>query len=323
MKSISIIIPVYNEVGNVAKLHQEVVDVCRKIGASFELIFVDDGSNDGTAKIIKTLKPAKIIRLRKNFGQTAALDVGFRHVRNEYVITMDGDGQNDPADIPGLIKHLEENDLDVVSGWRKNRKDTYGKRMASRVANILRGILIKDGIQDSGCTMKIYTRESISELSLFGEMHRFIPALLIMRGFKIGEIPVNHRYRKYGKTKYDIRRTIKGVLDMMSVWFWKKFALRPLHLLGGAGILFLLAGFVSGIFTVNEYLKGQSMSDSAMPILTAFLLFTGLQLFISGLMSDMISKIYYKRYQTQSYFIHEITENNDDAGPGDHELHMK
>nr|NQU90842.1 glycosyltransferase family 2 protein [Bacteroidota bacterium] len=309
MKSISIVIPVYNEAGNVAQLHQEVVDVCRKMGATFELIFVDDGSNDATSKIIKTLNPVKLIRLRKNFGQTAALDAGFRHASNQYIITLDGDGQNDPADIPLLIRHLEANDLDIVSGWRKNRKDTLRKRITSRVANLLRGILIHDGIHDSGCTMKIYTRESISELSLFGELHRFIPALLIMRGFKVGELPVNHRYRNSGKTNYNFSRTIKGFLDMVSVWFWKKFALRPLHLLGGGGILFLIAGLLSGIYTVNEYLQGQSMSDSATPILTAFLLFTGLQLFISGLMSDMISKIYYKKYETQSYFIHEIVEN--------------
>lgn len=311
MKSISIIIPVFNEAGNVAKIHQEVVEICRKIGATFEVIFVDDGSKDATAKIIKTLKPVRLIRLRKNFGQTAALDAGFRYARNEYIITMDGDGQNDPADIPNLINHLEANHLDVVSGWRKTRKDTLGKRIASRSANFLRGILIHDGIHDSGCTMKIYTRESISELSLFGEMHRFIPAMLIMRGFKVGEIIVNHRSRKSGKTKYNFTRTFKGFLDMLSVWFWKKFAVRPLHLLGAGGILFLIAGFLSGLFAMHEYLKGQSMSDSAVPILTAFLLITGLQLFISGLMSDMISKIYYKRYDAQSYAIYEIIDSEE------------
>lgn len=290
------------------KLHREIVEICRRIGAEFECIFVDDGSTDDTAKVIKTLKPVKLIRLRKKFGQTAAMDAGFQYAKNEYVITMDGDGQNDPADIPNLIAYLEANGLDVVSGWRKNRKDTFFKKLTSRGANYLRGFLIHDGIHDSGCTMKIYTRESVSELSLFGEMHRFIPAMLIMRGFKVGEITVNHRYRKSGKTKYNFTRTLKGFLDMLSVWFWKKFAVRPLHLLGAGGIVFLIAGFFSALFAVNEYLKGQSMSDSAVPILTAFLLITGLQLFISGLMSDMISKIYYKRYDAQSYAIHEIIE---------------
>ncbi len=311
MKSISIVIPVFNEAGNVAKLHEEVLGVCRKTGLPFEIIFVDDGSKDETGRILKSLHPVKVIRLRKNFGQTAALDSGLRYARNDYIITLDGDGQNDPADIPRLIRHLEENNLDVVSGWRKSRKDTLTKRITSRGANFLREILIKDGIHDSGCTLKIYTRESVSELSLFGEMHRFIPAMLIIRGFKVGELPVNHRHRKFGKTKYTFSRTIKGFLDMISVWFWKKFALRPLHLLGFGGILFLIAGVFSGISALIEYLNGQSMSDSAKPILTAFLLITGLQMFISGLMSDMISKIYYKKHKAHSYFIHEIIENDD------------
>ncbi len=311
MKSISVIIPVYNEAGNVRQLHQEVVAACRKTDAPFGIIFIDDGSTDSTARIIKTLHPVKLIRLRKNFGQTAALDAGFSYAVNDYIVTLDGDGQNDPADIPRLIKHLEENDLDVVSGWRVDRKDTFGKRITSSGANFLRGILIKDGIHDSGCTLKIYTRESVSELSLFGEMHRFIPALLKMRGFRIGEIPVNHRQRQSGKTKYSFTRTFKGFLDMVSLWFWKKFAVRPLHLLGAGGILFLIAGFFSGMYAVSEYLNGQSMSDSTVPVLTAFLLITGMQLFISGLMLDMISKIYYKKHKGQSYFIYDITENNE------------
>jgi glycosyltransferase involved in cell wall biosynthesis len=314
MKSISIIIPVFNEAGNVEKLHSEILQTCRNLGARFEIIFVDDGSTDATARMIKLLKPVKLIRLRKNFGQTAALDAGIRLATNDYIITMDGDGQNDPADIPRLIEYLEKNELDVVSGWRLKRRDSLGKRFTSRGANLLRGMLIHDGIHDSGCTLKIYTRESLAELSLFGEMHRFIPALLKMRGFKVGEIPVNHRQRQTGKTKYNFRRTFKGFLDMISVWFWKKFAVRPLHLLGGGGIVFLLAGLLSGIYSVREYLNGQSMSDSALPVLTSFFVITGIQLLISGLMSDMISKIYYKRFETQSYFIHEIYTTDENPG---------
>ena len=310
MKSISIVVPVYNEAENIAHLHQEIVDTCRNIGAKFELIFIDDGSTDQTARVVKSLNPVKLIRLRKNFGQTAALDAGFRLAKNEYIITMDGDGQNDPADIPRIINHLEEHVLDIVSGWRKNRKDTISKKITSRIANFLRGILIHDGIHDSGCTMKIYTKESVSELSLFGEMHRFIPALLKIRGFNVGEIVVNHRYRQSGKSKYKFNRTFKGFLDLVSVWFWKKYAVRPLHLLGSGGILFLLAGFTSGVLTLVQYLKGQSMSDSALPVLTAFLLITGIQLFISGLMADMISRIFYKKFDNHSYYIHEIFEND-------------
>jgi glycosyltransferase involved in cell wall biosynthesis len=309
MRSISIIVPVYNEAENIASLHQEIVGICQNIGAKFELIFIDDGSSDQTARVIKSLHPVKLIRLRKNFGQTAALDAGFRLAKYDYIITMDGDGQNDPADIPRLVIHLEEHELDIVSGWRENRKDTLSKRIISRGANFLRGILIHDGIHDSGCTLKIYTRESVAELSLFGEMHRFIPALLKIRGFNVGELVVNHRHRQSGKSKYKFTRTFKGFLDLVSVWFWKKYAVRPLHLLGSGGIFFLLAGFISGIFTLTEYLKGQSMSDSALPVLTAFLLVTGIQLFISGLMADMISRIYYKKFDNHSYYIHEIFDS--------------
>jgi glycosyltransferase involved in cell wall biosynthesis len=315
MKSISVVIPVFNESGNVGNLHREIVDACMQTGSPFEIIFVDDGSSDQTAKIIKTLAPVTLIRMRKNFGQTAALDAGIRQARYDYIITMDGDGQNDPADIPALVEYLEANELDIVSGWRKTRKDSFGKHLISRLANVLRGLLIHDGIHDSGCTMKIYTRESLSELSLFGEMHRFIPALLKMRGFRIGEMPVNHRHRKSGKSKYNFTRTFKGLLDMISVWFWKSYALRPLHLLGAGGIIFLVAGAISGMLTVYQYFHGQSMSDSALPVLTSFFIITGIQLFISGLMSDMISKIYYKRHDNRSYYIHEVYSNGLTQGP--------
>lgn len=233
MERVSIVVPIYNEEENVTELHKEILDVCVANGYTFEIIFVDDGSSDRTVEVCKTLKPLKLIQMRKNFGQTAAMDAGIKKAQYEYIITMDGDRQNDPADIPNMIKYLEDNNFDVVSGWRKNRKDTFMKRFTSRGANMLRHMIVHDGIHDSGCSLKVYRKECFDGINLYGEQHRFIPALLKIKGFSIGEVVVHHRPRTAGKTKYNWRRTIKGFVDMISVWFWSKFASRPLHLMGG------------------------------------------------------------------------------------------
>ena len=202
-RSVSIVVPVYNEEGNVAELHKEICTVCEQEGYDYEVIFVDDGSTDKTVEICKTLRPLKLICMRTNFGQTAAMDARIHAAKYNYIITMDGDGQNDPKDIPNLISYLEENNLDVVSGWRKNRKDTFMKRFTSRGANLLRYLIVHDGIHDSGCSLKIYKKECFEGVHLYGEMHRFIPALLKIKGFKIGETVVNHRPRTSGYTKYN------------------------------------------------------------------------------------------------------------------------
>ncbi|MFW5799213.1 MAG: glycosyltransferase family 2 protein, partial [Spirochaetota bacterium] len=177
LSKISIVIPVYNEESNIEELHREIVEVCNKNNYIYEIIIVDDGSTDKTYEKAKNLSPIKYIRFRRNFGQTAAMDAGIKNTQYDYIITMDGDRQNDPNDIPKLIKHLEENELDVVSGWRKSRKDSFFKKFTSRGANFLRKIIINDRIHDSGCSLKIYRKECFKHLSLYGEMHRFIPAL--------------------------------------------------------------------------------------------------------------------------------------------------
>lgn len=310
MKSISIVVPVYNEEENIADFHQEIVDICKKNQFNFEIIFVDDGSTDSTVKEIKKITPVKLIRLRKNFGQTAAMDAGIKLAKNHYVITMDGDGQNDPNDIPKMIQLLEEKDLDVVSGWRRKRKDGFLKRFVSRIANLLRAIIIHDGINDSGCSLKVYKKECFEQISLYGEMHRFIPAILKIKGFKIGELEVNHRPRTKGKTKYNWRRTFKGFIDMISVWFWNKFAVRPLHLLGGIGLFFLALGGILGLFTLYVFLdKRQDLSDTLLPIMTIFFIITGILLFILGLISDILVKSYYETTRDRPYSIKDISEN--------------
>ncbi len=310
MTELSIVVPVYNESGNIRKLHKEIVDICMAKGYRYELIFVDDGSTDDTAKVAKDLAPLTFLKLRRNFGQTAALDAGIKHAQYENIITMDGDGQNDPNDIPKLVEHMNANGLDVVSGWRKNRKDSFSKKLVSRVANFLRGLLVKDDIHDSGCTLKIYKKECFKQITLYGEMHRFMPALLKIKGYKIGEVVVNHRARQSGVTKYNWKRTIKGFLDMISIWFWNKYAVRPLHLLGGIGmLLFILSGFF-GVYSTYLYLTLGKIGHTAWPILTAFSFFGAVNMIIFGLIADVLAKTYYSATPDRSYNVESISRRD-------------
>lgn len=312
MNGISIVVPVFNEEGNVREVHKEIYEVCVKEKYPFEIIFVDDGSSDKTPDICKELHPLKYIRMRKNFGQTAAMDAGIKASKYEYIVTMDGDRQNDPNDIPNLVKYLEENNLDIVSGWRKNRKDTFLKRFTSRGANFLRGIIVKDNIHDSGCSLKIYRRECFDHINLYGEMHRFIPALLRIKGFSVGEIVVNHRPRTAGVTKYNWKRTIKGFVDMISLWFWSKYSARPLHMFGSFGIFSMLIGVGCGIWSVVLFLMGYKMSTNIMPpLLTVFFIILGMLMFIFGLMSDIMVKTYYGTGIDNVYSVKEVIENEE------------
>lgn len=307
MDEISIVIPLYNEEGNVTELHREIVEVCEKNNYTYEIILVDDGSQDATVEIAQTLQPVKVVELRKNFGQTAAMDAGIKEAQYAYIITMDGDRQNDPNDIPKLIAHLKNEDLDVVSGWRKNRKDSFMKHFVSRGANFLRKLLIHDGIHDSGCSLKIYKKECFKGLSLYGEMHRFIPALLKIKGFKVGEVVVNHRARTAGVTKYNWHRTIKGFVDMIAVWFWNKYAMRPLHLLGGIGLILIMLSVICMGITLFVFFQGQDISDTSWPILTIMLFLSGLNMFVGGILADILVKGYYENKENSYYSVKEIT----------------
>lgn len=308
MDSISIVVPIYNEEENIIPLHEEIKAVCEKNDYDYEIIFVDDGSTDQSAVLARTLKPLKYIQLRRNFGQTAAMDSGIKAAKKEFIITMDGDRQNDPADIPALIQHLKDNDLDIVSGWRHKRKDTFSKKLFSRGAWLLRKMIVGDDIHDSGCSLKIYKRECFQNLTLYGEMHRFIPAVLKIQGFRLGEIPVNHRARTAGVTKYNWRRAFKGFVDMVAVWYWNRYSVRPLHLLGTMGIMLLLLGFGFSVWTVWEFVNGQSLSDTVLPLLSALFLLSGLQVFLFGLLGDMMSKTYFESGQGSSYSVKNMFE---------------
>lgn len=306
---LSVIVPVFNEEGAIADLHTKILASCQKLNEPYEIIFINDGSTDKTLEILKTLKPLKIINFRKNFGQTAAMDAGFKAARGKYIAPLDGDGQNDPEDIGRLIAKLEADNLDIVSGWRKSRRDTLGKKLASLLAARVRKFLINDGIHDSGCTLKVYKKECFQGIDLVGEMHRFIPALLKINGFKIGELEVAHHPRTTGKTKYNFKRGIKGILDIFAVWFWKKYVNRPLHLFGTMSLFLILVSFLAGLWAA--YLKifqGTSLSDTVLTDLSLMGFLIGIQFFVFGLIADMLSKNYHAIRKERAYTIKEVIE---------------
>ena len=276
----------------------------------YEIIIVNDGSTDGTDSVCRRLRPLTYIQFRKNYGQTSALDCGFKAATKDYIVALDGDGQNDPADIPMMLRHLLDNGLDVVSGWRRSRHDTVGKRFVSRGANLLRHMIIHDGIHDSGCTLKVYRRSCFDHLTLYGEQHRFIPALLKIRGFEIGEVEVHHRPRVSGKSKYNFIRVFKGFLDMLSVWFWSKYASRPLHLLGGVSLVFLLIGAIFGLWTIIGYLIVRHMPNFIIQlILSIFFLTAGQLQLMFGLMGEMMMKTYFNTQGSLPYHVRETVVN--------------
>lgn len=308
-KNLSIIVPLKDEEGNVQQLHEELLGTFKEQGLQGEIIFIDDGSSDKTLEIARTLRPLKVVVFRKNFGQTSAMDAGIKAAKGDIIITMDGDRQNDPADISRLLDKLDEG-YDVVSGWRQSRKDNFSKKFLSRGADKLRKFLINDTVNDSGCSLKAYKKECFEHVELYGEMHRFIPALLQIQGFKIGEVVVNHRPRTAGVTKYNYKRLIKGFLDTLSVWFWRKYANRPLHLFGGVGLLMGFVGVVLMLWMAFERVVLQiPLGNRIWPMLSIFLILGGMQLFISGLLADIAVKTYHQSKKETPYKIKEIIEN--------------
>lgn len=305
---ISVVVPLYNEEGNVGELHRKISEACKEIGKTFEIIFIDDGSTDKTVSKCLILSPLKLIEFRKNFGQTAAFDAGIKEARGDIIITMDGDLQNDPADIKNLLEKMNEG-YDIVSGWRWKRKDSFSKKIFSRVANLLRKVLIQDTIHDSGCSLKAYKKECFQDIDLFGEMHRFIPAILELEGYKVGEIKVSHHPRVHGKTKYNWKRGLKGFVDMISIWFWRKYANRSLHLFGGAGIIFSFCGTVILFWmAIEKIFFNQAIAEKIWPLVGVFMILVGIQLFVSGILSDILIKTYYKNRDRMNYSIKKITE---------------
>ena len=306
---ISIIIAAYNEQENILLLYRELKGVLEKITNSFEIIFIDDGSKDNTFNILKKLheedKRVKVIRFSRNSGQTAAWRAGFKYFNGKIAITMDADLQNDPKDIPLLLNELKKG-YDAVSGWRWNRKDKFSKRVYSKIANFLRRILVKEKIHDAGCSLKAYRKEVVKNLDLFGEMHRYITTILLLKGFKIGEVKVNHRKRILGKTKYGSLRLFKGFLDLLYIKFWSSYSTRPLHFFGGLGFiqyflaLFILIEQIIKAIILNIFTVGPLL------ILVVLLIITGSLSIMFGFISEILTRVYFKTYEEDTLNIKEM-----------------
>jgi glycosyltransferase involved in cell wall biosynthesis len=303
--ALSAVVPLYNEEGNVKELHRRIKESFERIGRPYEIVFVDDGSIDDTAANCAGLLPLRLIRFRKRFGQTAAFDAGIKAAKGDIIITMDGDLQNDPADIPSLLAKIEEG-YDVVSGWRYQRKDPFMKKFFSRTANLLRGFLVKDGIHDSGCSLKAFRRECFEGVDMFGEMHRFIPAMLLMDGFRVTEAKVSHHPRIHGKTKYNWKRGIKGFVDMVFLWFWRKYSYRSLHLFGGTGLVSICLGsLILAWMFVEKVFFSASLSERIWPLVGTLLILVGVQLFVFGILVDTAVKTYYRQKGRMNYSVKE------------------
>lgn len=308
--SISVIAPVYNEEENVSQLHEEINEVMEENFEEWEEIYVDDGSEDKTFDELKRIAEegdhVKVIKFGRNFGQSAALAAGFDHAKGDIIVPMDADLQNDPKDIPRLVEKLEEG-YDCVSGWRKDREDPITKKFPSWVQTKLAK---KTGpqIHDFGCTMKAYRKEAVDDMDLYGEEHRYIPAKLHKKGYKITEIPVGHRERKRGETKYGFSRLPKGVLDLIFSIFWNRFSTRPLHFLGGLGMIFSGFGILIGLYRVLMYFLYRVRLTSNLPslILSVGSVLFGLLLIIFGFLAEMITKIYQEN--KPPYRVEEILE---------------
>jgi len=291
---LSVIIAAYNEEENISRLYSKLKPVIKN--KKHEIIFIDDGSTDNTYKEMKKLaidNSVKIIKFRKNFGQTAAWKAGIDNAKGSLVITMDADLQNDPKDIPKLINKLKKG-YDVVSGWRYKRKDNFSKKLFSLFSRFLRKKIIKDPIHDSGCSLKIYRRECLEDLELQGEMHRYIAEILHLKGYKVGEIKVNHLPRTRGKTKYNFKRLLKGFLDLLVVAFWQRYSSRPIHLFGIWGLIMSFSGGVIGIYMLYlKYIYKISIANRPLLLLSVLLVILGIQFIIFGLIADILIRIYY------------------------------
>jgi glycosyltransferase involved in cell wall biosynthesis len=290
---ISVVIPSYNENESLPELSARLKEVLDARTPLWEVWFVDDGSHDGSAETLRRLHAEdprfKMIRFRRNYGKSAALAVGFKEAQGTYVITMDADLQDDPAEIPALIAKIEEG-YDMVSGWKKKRYDPISKTIPSKFFNFVTGKLSGIDIHDFNCGLKAYRREVVETVNVYGEMHRYIPVLAKMAGFTVSEIVVQHHPRKYGHTKFGLSRFFKGFLDLLTVLFTSRYTQRPLHVFGSLGGLMLLAGFLINAWLTVEWLMGYPVGNRPMLLLGILLMLLGIQLISTGLLAEMVTK---------------------------------
>jgi glycosyltransferase involved in cell wall biosynthesis len=304
---ISVIIPVFNEEDNILPLSSQLRRVLSKTALKYEIIFVDDNSKDATArnleKVCKKDRHVKFASLRANSGQTAAMKAGVDLSSGKVIIFMDGDLQNDPEDIPALLRRMREG-YDVVSGWRKYRKDSMAKKVPSKISNWMARKITGVNLHDFGCTLKAYKRECFENLGMYGEMHRYLPAFLVWRGYSIAEIPVNHRPRIMGKTKYGFSRLFRGSMDLINMKLIMKYYNRPNHLLGSLGIIQFVIGLVIGLYLLGiKLLYNVSIAERPLLILSVLLLVMGVQFITLGFLGGIIVKMNYDRTEVKPYSI--------------------
>lgn len=310
---VSVVVPVHNEVESLPHLIGAIAQALSDAQLNYELICVDDGSTDGSTELLR--QEAKMrndlvaVILRRNYGQTAAMAAGFHAARSPIIVTLDGDLQNDPADIPELVMKLNEG-YDLVSGWRKNRQDAALSRLLpSKIANVMIGKVTGVRLHDYGCSLKAYRKEIVADLNLYGELHRFLPALAFIEGARIIEIPVRHHARRYGKSKYGLGRTIRVLMDLLTVFFMKKFLTRPMHVFGGFGIISMVLGFALGLYlTILKLGFGASIGDRPLLILAVVLFLAGVQLFSFGLLAELLMRTYHESQKRPIYRIREVIE---------------
>ena len=307
---ISIVVPVYNESDSIKLLINEIFNVMESHKLPFELIIVNDGSVDRTSNVLENLsleiKQLTVINLRKNYGQTAALAAGFDHSNGDIIVTLDGDLQNDPNDIPKLITNINEG-YDLICGWRFQRKDKLlNRRIPSQIANRLIGNVTGIHLHDYGCSLKAFKHEIIKDIKLYGELHRFLPVLANIEGAKIKEIKVNHRSRKYGQSKYGIDRTFRVLMDLLTVWFMNKFLTRPMYVFGFIGIISIISSCIMSSYLIVLKFLGESIGNRPLLIFALILGITGVQLFSFGLLGELLIRTYHESQNRPIYRIREI-----------------
>ena len=314
---LSVLVPVFNEVDNVEPLHAELDAVLRPLGLTYELIWVDDGSTDGTAAKLEAIlardpEHVRVAFLRRNCGQTAALSAALDLARGDVLVPIDGDRQNDPADIPRLLEHLESGGYDVVSGWRRDRKDKWlTRRVPSQAANRLVARISGVPLHDFGCTMKAYRRRVLEGVRLYGEMHRFIPIFAKWQGAKVTELVVNHRPRTAGRTKYGLGRTFNVVLDLILIRFLQRYAQRPLHFFGRLGLGSILLGFATfGLMLFYKYVftPPKPFVETPLPALAVMFFLAGGVSILMGIQSEIIMRTYYESQSKTTYLMGEIRD---------------
>ncbi|NEQ19228.1 MAG: glycosyltransferase family 2 protein [Microcoleus sp. SIO2G3] len=308
---VSVVVPVHNEVESLPHLLDVIASTLSATDLSYEIICVDDGSTDGSGQFLKKQaeirNDLKAVILRRNYGQTAAMAAGFYYALGKAIVTLDADLQNDPADIPMLLAKLEEG-YDLVSGWRKNRQDAALDRLLpSKIANWLIQRMTGVKIHDYGCSLKAYRAELVADMNLYGELHRFIPALAYIEGARITEMPVRHHARRFGRSKYGLGRTFRVLMDLLTISFMKKFLTRPMHVFGLLGLFSIVSGGLIGIYlTFVKFAFGEDIGNRPLLILAVLLLVTGVQLFCFGLLAELLMRTYHESQGRPIYRVREI-----------------